>query len=176
MALAFSPDGHRNGHREAHQSRTAGNVARYTKLAETLRRLYFEDICENLAKAQVLNKHELSSGVLRMHVHEVFKQRETLTGIITTNHDGLLQAAWQEVGTEVNLGIPFTSADVSQSVNGKPPVIHLHGSFTWEFWFAAQCAVAYLLIHVFPRHCLDSSHDSERVKELSIQQACWTCL
>ncbi len=68
-----------------------------------------------------------------MHVHEVFKQRETLTGIITTNHDGLLQAAWQEVGTEVNLGIPFTSADVSQSVNGKPPVIHLHGSFTWSF-------------------------------------------
>lgn len=57
---------------------------------------------------------------------------EKLTGVLTTNHDGLYQTAFQRVFGGVNLGIPFGSAAFG-SVENVPPLFQLHGSFTWTF-------------------------------------------
>src|SRR5216684_5154942 len=114
----------------------ASNVAAYSKLAGTIRRLYFEDIRDSLARAKVLRNPQLAVGLLTMHNNVDFMQHETLSGIITTNHDGLLQLAAQTVHSQLNLGIPFRSTEFTSSTSGgnpNPPLLHLHGSFTWSF-------------------------------------------
>ena len=59
---------------------------------------------------------------------------ESLTGILTTNHDGLLQVASERVFGGVSLGFPFTSRDLSSdSPKRVPPILQLHGSFSWQF-------------------------------------------
>ena len=57
---------------------------------------------------------------------------ELLTGIITTNHDGLLQLASQKVYKGINVGFNFELRDFTKS-QSSPPIIQLHGSFTWQF-------------------------------------------
>jgi len=111
----------------------ASNVAEHSKLADAIRKLYFEEICQSLAAAKVLTNPQLAVGLLTMHGNEHFRKHETLSGIITTNHDGLLQVAAQKVHTEVNIGIPFRSQDLTPSTTATAPVLHLHGSFTWRF-------------------------------------------
>jgi hypothetical protein len=112
----------------------ASNVNRYLKLAEDIRRLYFEDICDRLDAAKVLTNPRLAIGLLTMHGDNQFKQQELLSGIITTNHDGLLQVAAQHVNAAVNIGIPFRSKELKPSgTQPTPPLLHLHGSFTWTF-------------------------------------------
>jgi hypothetical protein len=111
----------------------ASTFAEYVRLAEQIRRLYFEDIRNNLASAKVLLNPQLATGLLTMHGNEQFRQRESLSGIITTNHDGLLQLAMHRVSTAVNLGIPFRSKDIVPDKTGAPPILQLHGSFTWIF-------------------------------------------
>jgi len=111
----------------------ASNVAEHSELADAIRRLYFEDICESLIASKVLRNPQLAIGLLTMHGNDQFRQREILSGIITTNHDGLLQVAAQKVHTEVNIGIPFRSDDLTPSSASTAPVLHLHGSFTWRF-------------------------------------------
>ena len=112
----------------------ASGVEEYLKLAERIRELYFEDICKSLRTAKVLSKPSLAIGLLTMHADSQFQQQETLTGIITTNHDGLLQSAAQTVATEVDIGIPFHSKEIKQcETQTAPLLLHLHGSFTWTF-------------------------------------------
>jgi hypothetical protein len=112
----------------------ASNVAEHNDLADEIRKLYFEDICKSLGSAKVLTNPQLAIGVLTIHRDSRFKQQEILTGIITTNHDGLLQIAAQKVENQVNLGIPFRSDDLNQSkTQDSPLLLHLHGSFTWRF-------------------------------------------
>src|SRR5438876_9007222 len=82
----------------------ASGVSEHVKLAERIRRLYFEDICNNLADAKVLLAPQLAIGLLTMHNNEDFKRQETLSGVISTNHDGLLQLASQRVNAALNLG------------------------------------------------------------------------
>jgi hypothetical protein len=111
----------------------ASGVSRYLTLAERIRRLYFEDIRDNLAAAKVLLAPHLATGLLTMHANESFKQQEALSGIISTNHDGLLQLAWQKVSSAVNIGVPFVSSEYSHSSAATAPLLQLHGSFTWTF-------------------------------------------
>ena len=110
----------------------ASNVSEYQKLADIIRRLYYEDICASLAKAKMLSNPRLAIGLLEMHKDEDFKSQEVLTGIITPNHDGLLQLAAQQVHGHVNIGIPFESNDLAHGTSSAP-VLQLHGSFTWTF-------------------------------------------
>lgn len=109
------------------------NVERYSALAETIRQFYFEDICDNLAKAEVLSNPQLAIALLSLHANAQFQREETLSAIITTNHDGLLQLAAKEVHAGVDLGIPFHSKDLAPKGKGDVVVLHLHGSFTWTF-------------------------------------------
>jgi hypothetical protein len=83
----------------------------------------------------VVKRPQLATAVLEMHVNHRFREEvETLSGIITTNHDGLLQTSCQEVFHEVNLGFPFVSQDITPAVSARtPPVLQVHGSFTWRF-------------------------------------------
>jgi hypothetical protein len=112
----------------------ASSVDTYHRLAESIRRLYFDDIRRSLTAAGVLKNPQLAIGLLTMHGDSQFKKQETLTGIITTNHDGLLQLAAQRVDAEVNIGIPFRSSAINQRETHKTPaLLHLHGSFTWTF-------------------------------------------
>jgi hypothetical protein len=111
----------------------ATSVNVYDRLAEQIRRLYFDDIRTRLVEAQVLPRPQLAISLLTMHGNPQFRQRETLAGIITTNHDGLLQLATQQVLTAVNLGIPFSSKDLVPDTTGAAPILQLHGSFTWTF-------------------------------------------
>jgi len=113
---------------------TASNVDTYHKLAEQIRELYFNDIRKSLTAAGVLTNPQLAIGLFTMHGDVEFKKQETLSGIITTNHDGLLQLAAQRVAGEMNIGIPFRSSEINQDETyTTTPLLHLHGSFTWTF-------------------------------------------
>jgi hypothetical protein len=111
----------------------ASTVAEYAHLAERIRQLYFEDIRTNLASAKVLLNPQLATSLLTMHRNSQFRTKETLSGIITTNHDGLTQLAMQKVLKAVNLGIPFQSKDLILDTTDAAPILQLHGSFTWIF-------------------------------------------
>ncbi|WP_422017133.1 hypothetical protein [Reyranella sp.] len=107
----------------------------HIKLAERMRLAYFAELRSSLAKAGVLDSPYLARRLLQMQNEQHFKQEvEALSGFITTNHDGLLQVASQEVFRRVNVGFEFTSSDFTCDVSAAtPPILQLHGSFTWEF-------------------------------------------
>lgn len=113
----------------------ASGVARLSFLAEQMRRFYFREILSSLITSKVLRRPKLARGLLEMHKNDYFKERvEHLSGIITTNHDGLLQIAFQQTFNKINLGFPFDSKDFSAAdSNGIPTLLQLHGSFTWQF-------------------------------------------
>jgi hypothetical protein len=112
---------------------TACNVSQYLTLAERLRKLYFEDICSNLAVTNVLSDPQLAVALLTLHSNTAFQEVEELHGIITTNHDGILQLAYQRVYEQLDIGIPFLSSALTPATDPLPPLVHLHGSFTWTF-------------------------------------------
>lgn len=112
---------------------TASPVADHHKLAEDIRERYFADICDGLFRANLLNAPFLATALLELHTNATFLGFERLSGILTTNHDGLLQLASEQVFEGVNLGIPFTSTVLTPlSASSAPPILHLHGSFTWR--------------------------------------------
>jgi len=109
------------------------NVALYEDLANQLRKLYFQDICRSLATAKVLDNPSLAICLLELHHIKALGTHELLSGIITTNHDGLLQVAAQAVHGSINIGISFDSERLTSSNNGSALLLQLHGSFTWTF-------------------------------------------
>lgn len=100
-----------------------------------MRANYFSVLRERLSAAKVLNNPGLAIRLLQLHANRKFQEEvETLSGIITTNHDGLLQVASQIVSKAVNLGFRFSSEDfVQANSESVPPILQLHGSFTWRF-------------------------------------------
>jgi hypothetical protein len=106
-------------------------------IAAELRKLYCNEICKSLSEAGVLTSPSLAIGLLALHAVDALKPREHLAGIITTNHDGLFQLAASKVHGAVNIGIPFGSVAL-RSDDTQPPILQLHGSFTWEFGIPLQ--------------------------------------
>ena len=113
----------------------ASGTRKHTRFAEKMRFAYFTELCESLSRTTVLNTPQLAIELLQMHNDRTFREKvETLSGIITTNHDGLLQIASQEVFGKINIGFKFSSATFSEvRANPVPPILQLHGSFTWRF-------------------------------------------
>jgi len=114
----------------------ASGVDSLSDLAEGIRQRYFWDIRNNLVKAEIIQSPKLAQGLLEMHNMQHFRDEvESLSGMLTTNHDGLLQIASQKVFGEINLGFLFDSDDGLKSTgsNDTPPILQLHGSFTWKF-------------------------------------------
>jgi len=106
----------------------------HSRLAETIRRNYFLELKASLAKAKVINDPRLAIDLLLLHNDVQFRtETETLSGIITTNHDGLLQIASQRVFGALNPGFEFESTSFTQTYAGTPPILQMHGSFTWHF-------------------------------------------
>jgi hypothetical protein len=107
----------------------------HVKLAEKMRLNYFMELRSSLAKGQLLNDQHLAVALLRMHRDATFRsEAETLSGIITTNHDGLLQVACQRVFGGINPGFEFDSDFFERAPSAEvPPILQLHGSFTWQF-------------------------------------------
>jgi hypothetical protein len=114
---------------------TASGIDAHTELADKMRSNYFAELRARLTSAKAQNNPQLAIRLLQLHLDEKFREEvETLSGMITTNHDGLLQVAFQKVFEAVNLGFRFTSEDFTQtSSNLVPPILQLHGSFTWQF-------------------------------------------
>jgi len=112
---------------------TASGIDKHLVVAEGMRKHYFEEICTRLVGAITVEKPTLAIALLEMH-QNFEAEVESLSGIITTNHDGLLQAAFKETFGAVDLGFPFVSAEIPLA-NGQsmPPLLELHGSFTWSF-------------------------------------------
>jgi hypothetical protein len=105
----------------------------HADLAEQLRENYFAELKASLYNANVVNDPALAIQLFKMHANPKFRRDvERLTGIITTNHDGLLQLASQQVYGAINPGFHFESRDFKAS-DSAPRVIQLHGSFTWQF-------------------------------------------
>ncbi|MDX6403442.1 MAG: hypothetical protein QOH70_897 [Blastocatellia bacterium] len=114
---------------------TASGIDKHLEVAEKMRQHYFEEICARLVSAIHVERPTLAIALLEMHRNVTFQAEvESLSGIITTNHDGLLQAAFMETFGAVDLGFPFSSTQLS-AANGTPtpPLLELHGSFTWSF-------------------------------------------
>src|SRR5437870_5051777 len=77
---------------------TASGLDAHFNLAEKMRRAYFEDICKSLVSAKVIDTPALAKGLLELHKDDRFRHEiEELSGILTTNHDGLFQVASQQV-------------------------------------------------------------------------------
>ena len=114
---------------------TASGVESQLRLAERMRRLYFNEIRLRLAKARIINRPQLAQALFEMHRNEKFKNEvESLAGVLTTNHDGLLQIASEKVFGSVDIGFPFVSSDVTLADSSTvPPILQLHGSFSWQF-------------------------------------------
>lgn len=110
-------------------------IQEHTEDAERMRRAYFKELCVSLDEAGVIAKPSLTTKLLRLHDDRKFREEvEELTGIITTNHDGLLQVASQEVFRRVNIGFDFVSSAYSCDLSHlTPPIYQLHGSFTWKW-------------------------------------------
>jgi hypothetical protein len=105
----------------------------HAELADKLRENYFLELRASLHNVGLFGQPELASRLLTMHASPRFKsEAEILKGIITTNHDGLLQLASQRVFGGINLGFEFKSRDYSFSA-GAATILQLHGSFTWQF-------------------------------------------
>ncbi len=117
-------------------------VSEHLVLAERMRTHYFEELRFSLSSSGLLENPQLAIRLLELHNDRKFESEvETLTGVISTNHDGLLQIAFQVVFGEVNLGLSFVSADFAPSSSpSTPPLIQLHGSFTWQFGVPMQVA------------------------------------
>lgn len=114
---------------------SASGVDKHAILAERIRQDYFEEIRASLVLAGVHENPQLITGLLELHANKEFAQQvEQLTAIITTNHDGLVQIASQNVFGGVNVGFPYSEGDFSFPAERPiPPVLQLHGSFTWRF-------------------------------------------
>jgi len=121
----------------------SSGVHRHFELAESLRTQYFAELLSSLATANVLENPQLSIRLFEMHNDRRFNEEvESLSGVITTNHDGLLQIASQIVYGEVNLGFSYSSEDFAPSVlSATPPILQLHGSFSWQFGVPIRIAI-----------------------------------
>lgn len=109
-------------------------------LAERMRTFYFEELRSSLGSIGLLENPQLAIRLLELHNDRRFESEvETLTGIISTNHDGLLQIASQVVFGGINLGTSFVSEYFAPTVFPyAPPLVQLHGSFTWQFGVPVQ--------------------------------------
>lgn len=114
---------------------TASGIEEHLALAEEMRKHYFAEVCARLVAAIPVKKPSLAIALLEMHSNASFRNNdESLSGVITTNHDGLLQAAFMDVFKAVDVGFPFDSNDIAMPNGGSlPPLLQLHGSFTWGF-------------------------------------------
>ncbi len=113
---------------------TASGSHRLGRLAESMRKHYFSEILKSLVDSRVIDQPTLAIGLFKLHSDTKFSsETETLSGVLTTNHDGLFQVASQRVFGSVNLGFPFVS-DVFTAATSEtvPPILQLHGSFTWK--------------------------------------------
>lgn len=106
------------------------NLERYRKAADKLRKLYYTDILGRLMKTRVFNTPKLSMSLFELHQNEELRNIEVMTGIISLNHDYLLETACQKIFKGVNLGVDFTS-DIFNLNREAPPIIKLFGSFNW---------------------------------------------
>jgi hypothetical protein len=114
---------------------SACGVNSLTQLADSMRAAYFHEIRQRLIDTQVIDQPRLAIGLLEMHKDPTFASEvESLSGLITTNHDGLFQIASQQVHDAIDVGFNFRSTDFEMAEVGRtPPVLQLHGSFTWRF-------------------------------------------
>lgn len=114
---------------------SGSGVQKFIKLAQDMRTAYFEEIRDRLAESKVIDNPALARALFEMHSIDQFAtSHESLSGVITTNHDGLLQLASQQVFGGLNLGFPFKSSRFSCKTDEQsPPILQLHGSFSWRF-------------------------------------------
>jgi hypothetical protein len=123
---------------------------KHNELAETLRGYYMEELRSGILRTRLEEEQGLAEGLLELHKEDSMQAVEQLSGIITTNHDGLLQWAMDRVHGGVDIGIDFVSDDLRKSAGSAPLLLQLHGSFTWSFG-------APLRIHQLSRGSVDQS-------------------
>lgn len=113
----------------------ASGTAKHSERAAEMREAYFTDVRNKLNEAGVISDPALAKGLFAMHRVEAFQANvENLIGVITTNHDGLLQVASQDIFGGLDLGFSFKSDDFTYPTDEHtPPILQLHGSFAWRF-------------------------------------------
>jgi hypothetical protein len=112
---------------------TASSIKEYREEADTLRKLYFEEVVDGLVNAEILDAPALAIGLLAMHRNQKLEsEAEILAGVISLNHDSLFQLAFQKIYNGINLGYRFKSNYFTDRLGEIPPVIMLYGSFNWK--------------------------------------------
>lgn len=99
--------------------------------AHILSKYYYEVIMETLHNEGIIANPELAKLLLEMHEDPLFKRKEKLQGVISLNHDNILQVAAQNVYSGINPGIEFISTSLIEKPKA-PLVLNLHGSFSWR--------------------------------------------
>jgi hypothetical protein len=62
-----------------------------------------------------------------MELHSKIADKENLLGIISLNYDDVLDEAYLKYYEKINYSLPWQKEEVA-----NPPLLKLHGSFTWE--------------------------------------------
>ena len=121
---------------------SSAGVTRLQKLADKMRNHYFGEIVDRLVSSKIIDDPFLATALIELHANAVFHEKvERLAGVLTTNHDGLLQVAVHKAHGILNLGMPFESDDfVFTDSQDIPPLLQLHGSFTWQFGVPTRIA------------------------------------
>jgi len=92
-----------------------------------LKRWVEQDIKHILTQTR-LRRFYLHGALLRLHVHEVVREKEEVVGFISLNYDDVLDRAYTEYYGKPNYC--FTLNETMPSTN--VPLLKLHGSFNWS--------------------------------------------
>lgn len=108
-------------------------TAKHSKIAKKLKELFREEILERLKLLKERNQNffpALSCALIDMH--DILKNSEELSGIMTVNYDDLIEQAIHITNREINLSIKVNNKSnvYRTSLNGFP-LLKLHGSFNW---------------------------------------------
>lgn len=100
----------------------------WSKKTDLLKKWIREDIASALPPART-RRFFLHKALLEFHQHDRTRAKEELIGLISLNYDAVLDLAYAAIlGETINYCF---SREMDSQLDGKVPLLKLHGSFNW---------------------------------------------
>ena len=108
--------------------------ALHREFADRLRRIFEETLTDRLHSVETaLGADRRSLYMALLDMHNVARLNERLQGILTLNYDDFIEDAAAAVyGTPLDFGITAGDSPDDSPALRSPPLLKLHGSFTWQ--------------------------------------------